>query len=1178
MRFKPDGSAFEQYSSKGGNTWGLCMTWDGQCFWTQPTSGDLLMHTVLPESVLAKGKIPGTSSFKVTGPRAAPTFPLMKSDQLPYVQIDWVGSFTAAAGCAIYEGGAWPEKWNYSYFSGEPTINIVHHEFVTPDGVTYKSVKEKGREETEFIRSHDLWFRPIENRVGPDGALYIVDFYNQAVIHNDTRGPQHGPANAAVRPDRDHYFSRIWKVQHKQAKKLEVPVLNPKDFQGLAKVFKTSPNAHVKQQAWRLLSEETDATGNQKGIVGLAENGLSPHSGSLALNLSKKLLLTPLENSGRANAIINVFHTASDGWSRTAAIAVAAESPVEVILAASKNEESEKLRPLIEALLPAAIGKDGAANAVKLIENIEAPRMNPMLLQCIAQQLNEAPALTASLTDALKKLLANPATAGAALPLVAKWDTKGVLAETMKEQIAKFSAVLNSPAASVTDRIGAANVLISLGEREAKMFGVPTLAAQNSPPELQSAIIEALANGGQASALVELFGTLKREQQAQAFNAILKRPESTKALLEAITSGKVNVKDLDPANLARLRTHPNKEIARQANAVLNKLISPASKEKDAVIAKLTSEVEKSGDAMKGKALFAASCAICHQFNNEGKLVGPALTGMGAHGPAELLVSIVDPNREVDPSFYAWNFTKKNGDILVGVIAQENSATVTLRNQAGEFEIRKDEINTRENTRRSLMPEGFEALPPDMLRDILAYLCGSESRYRIVDLKNSFTADSLHGIFRAPEYTDETVTLKKFGNVTVNKVPFFLVDPAKSPNANNIIVLKGGGKGSVANELPKRVEIATNATAASLHFLGGVAGWAWPFGGDDAVGKPAMKVSVEYADGDKEEITLENGQHFADYIGRADVPQSEQTEDLVRTGQLRYFAVNLKKNGQLKKIALESFNNEISPCTVAITASAERSAGTPSRNEKSGGAAAKTNADDKSVVAPSAAATPVTWESGKTKVLIIAGGSSHDFKKWFEDFDGEFLMKAGFSVNATEDSTVATAELKNADVAIISTNKAGLDTPEYRAALFDFAKRGKGIIMLHPGTWYGFGKWPEINALIVGGGAISHDALGPFTVNVLKKDHPVMKDVPASFAVNDELYHVNPEPPANTASIEVLAETTTSKKYNKTHPSVWITKHDQARIVGIAIGHDGRVHELEAYKNILINAVKWTSGK
>jgi len=46
------------------------------------------------------------------------------------VQIDLVGKFTASAGCAIYEGGAWPSNWNYSYFTTEPTINIAHHEVV----------------------------------------------------------------------------------------------------------------------------------------------------------------------------------------------------------------------------------------------------------------------------------------------------------------------------------------------------------------------------------------------------------------------------------------------------------------------------------------------------------------------------------------------------------------------------------------------------------------------------------------------------------------------------------------------------------------------------------------------------------------------------------------------------------------------------------------------------------------------------------------------------------------------------------------------------------------------------------------------------------------------------------------------------------------------------------------
>jgi uncharacterized protein len=97
--------------------------------------------------------------------------------------------------------------------------------------------------------------------------------------------------------------------------------------------------------------------------------------------------------------------------------------------------------------------------------------------------------------------------------------------------------------------------------------------------------------------------------------------------------------------------------------------------------------------------------------------------------------------------------------------------------------------------------------------------------------------------------------------------------------------------------------------------------------------------------------------------------------------------------------------------------------------------------------------------------------------------------------------------------------------------------------------------------------------------VVEKDHPVMKGVPASFEVQDELYHINAENiPDGTTPIEVLAQTSPSKKYGKPHPSVWLVKNDKARIIGIALGHDQRVHDLEPFRTILVNAVKWTAQK
>ncbi len=86
-------------------------------------------------------------------------------------------------------------------------------------------------------------------------------------------------------------------------------------------------------------------------------------------------------------------------------------------------------------------------------------------------------------------------------------------------------------------------------------------------------------------------------------------------------------------------------------------------------------------------------------------------------------------------------------------------------------------------------------------------------------------------------------------------------------------------------------------------------------------------------------------------------------------------------------------------------------------------------------------------------------------------------------------------------------------------------------MLHPGTWYGYEGWPELNAKVVGGGARGHDKLGPFQVEVVRAKHPIMVGVPASFDIIDELYYVNAEGvPDGTSPITVLARTSPSQKY------------------------------------------------
>lgn len=249
-----------------------------------------------------------------------------------------------------------------------------------------------------------------------------------------------------------------------------------------------------------------------------------------------------------------------------------------------------------------------------------------------------------------------------------------------------------------------------------------------------------------------------------------------------------------------------------------------------------------------------------------------------------------------------------------------------------------------------------------------------------------------------------------------------------------------------------------------------------------------------------------------------------------------------------------------------------------RAQREGGAAA-----------PAAAAvempppTTIEWAAGKTKVLIITGGTSHDFARFFGGTDRETLQAAGFSVNYTENVDQAVAELARADVALVSVNRRGFDTPAYRAALFEFARSGKGLVLMHSATWFGSYRtvWPEMYATLVGGGARGHDApdpARPFSVKAVKPAHPVMKGVPASFDVIDELYYINAEGnnPPGTVAIDVLAETSPSLQFKIPHPAIWITSHPQARIVVTSLGHDQRTHDHPAFKTLLVNATRWVA--
>jgi type 1 glutamine amidotransferase len=206
------------------------------------------------------------------------------------------------------------------------------------------------------------------------------------------------------------------------------------------------------------------------------------------------------------------------------------------------------------------------------------------------------------------------------------------------------------------------------------------------------------------------------------------------------------------------------------------------------------------------------------------------------------------------------------------------------------------------------------------------------------------------------------------------------------------------------------------------------------------------------------------------------------------------------------------------------------------------------------------------------VLIVGGGSSHDFERWFNREDSKTLSAAA-AVRYTDKPDEVTAALKDLDVLYLSLNQPMKD-PALRQGIFNFADSGKGLLLVHPALWYNYPDWPEYNRNLVGGGARSHDKYGEFEVTVDRPQHPVMAGVPASFRITDELYHFKPH--KDGTPIEVLA-TAKNLQTGQTYPSIWIVKHPRARIVCVALGHDGAAHDHLAYQAVLRNALEWANG-
>lgn len=221
----------------------------------------------------------------------------------------------------------------------------------------------------------------------------------------------------------------------------------------------------------------------------------------------------------------------------------------------------------------------------------------------------------------------------------------------------------------------------------------------------------------------------------------------------------------------------------------------------------------------------------------------------------------------------------------------------------------------------------------------------------------------------------------------------------------------------------------------------------------------------------------------------------------------------------------------------------------------------------------AACAPAAPSAPAPRVLIVGGGTSHDYDRWFDEAAAATLGAAGARVRYTAAPAEVLPALSDTDVLYLANNQP-LTDPALREGIFEAVAGGKGLLIGHAAAWYNWKDWPEYNRRLVGGGATAHRRYGEFQVDIVAPDHPVVQGVPSSFTITDELYRFNPDPDGS--PITVLA-TAREVETGTVYPILWTVAHPGGRIVANTLGHDGEAHTHPAYQRILQNSLRWVAG-
>jgi putative membrane-bound dehydrogenase-like protein len=685
---------------------------------------------------------------------------------------DAAGGGHAHAGALVYLGGSWPASYRNAFLTCNIHGKRINVDLPVESGSGYTAAHGK-----DLLLAADPWFTGVTLQSGPDGSVFVSDWSDTGECHHventrrdtgriykisygETRA---APVNLAGCNSDElgelHGHPNEWHVRHARR------ILHERSARGddltdaaekLISLFRNQPDVPGKLRAlWTLfvigrldepfllaqLDHESEAVrswsvrllcerpppgrATLEALAALAAREPSP---SVRLSIASALQRIPLD----------------ERWTVLSPLLQREEDARDANLPLM---EWYALEPLVDADLPRFVSLAQATRIPLIARHIArraaSHRESAIGLSLLTAALSRqsAPfqaAVLQGLLDGLagRRSVPMPETWEAASPrLTSSADA------TVRDLSLELALVFDDPRAIASQRQLAVDPTALPGARARALDSLvrkhvpdlaPFLMELLTDPSVQRSAIRGLGeyDDPQTSpTLIAAYARLAPESRLDALQTLASRPLWASDLLDAVADGRIPRRDLTAYTVRQIDGLGDPMLRQQLLAVWGELrATPQAKLRQVreFKSRLTATSLAAADRSAGRQLFEKSCANCHRLFGEGGTIGPDITGSQRMNLDYLLQTLVDPGAAVAREYQLEVIETTGGRVWTGIVVDETDFSITVQSVNERVAIPRQEIETRQPSDLSMMPEGLlQNLTTDEVRALVAYLMSPE---------------------------------------------------------------------------------------------------------------------------------------------------------------------------------------------------------------------------------------------------------------------------------------------------------------------------------------------------------------------------------------------------------------------------------------------------------------------